>query len=159
MKTSTELKAELEELTRESNVLATEAKELEQRLKVIEDRKNDLDGSRLGYRGLIKGKIAEIEEAESREKDEACPRPIWIKPPTMFFTTDKVLVVSRITKKRITLKEIGGREVHFSKETGTTVYDDYTYDRVKLDVNATINTWDDHAKNTKQESLKCSKIV
>jgi hypothetical protein len=157
MKTSTELKAELENLRQESSALATEAKELEQRLKAIEDRKANLDGGR--YRGLIECKIAEIKEAESREKDEACPRPIWIEPPAMSLTTDKILVISRITKKRITLKEIGGREVHFSKETGTTVYDDYTYDRVKLDVNAAIDIWDSHVKNTKQESLKCSKIV
>jgi hypothetical protein len=98
MKTSIELKIELQKLEQQRESLEVEEKELEQRLAVVRKLRFDLDGNRF-CKGLIESKMAEIEKTESREKDEACPQPIWIESPTISFTTDKILVISRITKK------------------------------------------------------------
>lgn len=146
MKTSTELRIELKELERQRHDLIAEAKDLEERSRIVRQLILDIDGSQ--YRnGKLKTKILEIQQAEIREKDELCPSPVWINPPSRWNQASSSYIVSRVTKKRIYIKDVGKRETPFSAESGVPVFSDYDLGDSRLDVTATIDTWNTHSKS------------
>lgn len=145
MKTSIDLKNELKQLEQQRDDLIAEDKQLEERLKTVRHLITQIEGSRYQH-GSITTKMNEIVTTEAREKDELSSHPIWINPPV---ERDKAFVVSRITKKRIWVRPIGGNEVAFSIEEGTPVYDSYGYNQARLDVKATIEAWSANTKPRK----------
>lgn len=148
MKTSTDLKIELKQLEQQRDDLIAEAKQLEERLKIVRQLTIQLEGNRYSN-GSITTKMNEIVIAESREKDELSSYPIWINPPEERTEGDNAFVISRITKKRIWVRPVGGNEVAFSREEGTPVYDSFGYNQARLDVKATVEAWSANTKSRK----------
>ena len=149
MKTSIELKNELQQLKQQRDDLIAEDKYLEERLKIVRTTIIQIEGTKFQH-GSITTKMNEIVTTEFREKDEASSRPIWINPPEERTEGDNTFVVSRITKKRIWVRPIGGNEVVFSIEEGTPVYGGWGYGQARLDVKATIEAWSANTKSRKQ---------
>ncbi|MCR9291877.1 MAG: hypothetical protein NXI32_04100 [bacterium] len=121
MKSSDEIREELEELEREATVLKRHKEKLTEELELTDKRLRDLNGHPWGGardRGLIGSKRAEMEAACRREKHETFPRVVWKVAPRY---CEKELVVTRVTKKRIFVSEIGGfRESQYNRD-GTPV--------------------------------------
>ena len=143
MKTSIELKNELKQLEQQRDELIAEDKQLEERLKIVRTTIIQIEGTKFQH-GSITTKMNEIVRTESREKDEASSRPVWINPPEKRTEGDDTFVVSRITKKRIWVRPIDGNEVAFSIEEGTPVYDSFGYNQARLNVKATVEAWNTH---------------
>ena len=148
MKTSTELKNELKQLEQQHDDLIAEDKQLEERLKIVRTTIIQIEGTQFQH-GSITTKMNEIVITESREKDEASSRPIWINPPEERTKGDNAFVVSRMTKKRIWVRPVGGNEVAFSIEEGTPVYDSFGYNQARLNVKATVEAWSANTKSRK----------
>jgi len=127
-----EARATLARLQQERVEIAANIAVYEEAIKAMERRDSILMG--WARDGLIPQAQATLARLEQAEKDQALPRPVWIRAP------EKEYVITKVTPARVYLRVVGeSDEQQWQRATGYRYSSPYG---ARFDVAATVAAWE-----------------
>ena len=130
MKESERIREELKQAEEKLENVESDITKTEKKLAVLKKLKEDLGGSWYSRKGRIQDLKRQLASAELNEEDEKADIVVWKKPP---FHDNNNLIVSRVTKKRIYVRQKGSRaETMYQRDTGLPVADWDGYGEINI---------------------------